>query len=184
MPFLNEEYNNPNQIIFLNTYYPYRIKNEWGKFIRNPNFNSFSGLVLDLKEGKPGAINHFFNLLNPHLKDNILLTYVPSHIPANKDSGVKRLATKLASQNNRVDATSCLVRHSKIAKLTNGGDRNQEVHLQSIHLENSHLIEGKTVLILDDVTTTYNSLFACQKILLDHGAKKVNCLAIGETGGY
>ena len=100
MPFLNEEYNNPNQIIFLNTYYPY------------------------------------------------------------------------------------LVRHSKIAKLTNGGDRNQEVHLQSIHLENSHLIEGKTVLILDDVTTTYNSLFACQKILLDHGAKKVNCLAIGETGGY
>ena len=90
MPFLNEEYNNPNQIIFLNTYYPYRIKNEWGKLVRNPNFNSFSGLVLDLKEGKPGAINHFFNLLNPHLKDNILLTYVPSHIPANKDSGVKR----------------------------------------------------------------------------------------------
>jgi predicted amidophosphoribosyltransferase len=184
MAFLDPSLNNPNSIKYCGKYQPYRIRDSWGNLALNSNFDRYSGLVLDLKEGKPEAIEYFYNLINPIIKNNIAIACVPSHDPQKVDSGIKRLAIKLASSGNRIDATSCLIRHTKIAKLATGGDREKNVHLNSIKATNLNLIRNRTVLIIDDVTTTHNSLLACQEILLQSGATNVQCLAVAQTEGY
>jgi predicted amidophosphoribosyltransferase len=89
---------------------------------------------------------------------------------------VSRLATK-----ERVDGTGCLVRHKKIPKLATGGNRDQETHFSSIHVDKTDLIKGKSVTLLDDTTTTGNSILACKKMLIDAGARNVQCIALAET---
>ncbi|MER2169176.1 MAG: phosphoribosyltransferase family protein [Psychrobacillus psychrodurans] len=183
MAFHDSAFNNPNEIQNCGTYYPYRIKDDGGNLIRNPKFDNFSGLILDFKEGKTNIIDAFFHSINSQIKDDIAIAYVPSHDPEKLNSGPKMLAVKLASHGSRIDATSCLTRHTKIVKLANGGSRSKEVHLNSLSASNIHLIKNRTVLIIDDVTTSNNSLLACQEILLKSGAKSVHCLALAQTEG-
>jgi predicted amidophosphoribosyltransferase len=87
----------------------------------------------------------------------------------------------LLARRNRTDATACLIRHTTINKLATGGDRSIEVHLNSIKVQNPNLIKDKRILLIDDVTTTHNSLFACKQLLLEAGAAQVYCLALGQT---
>lgn len=42
-------------------------------------------------------------------------------------------------------------------------------------------ISGEIILLMDDVTTTGNSLYACKEILLQHGAKSVKMFALGKA---
>ena len=186
MIFTDSTLNGENQlqeVKYIDVYYPYWIKDQYGNKIKNPKFDNFSGLILDLKEGKPQAINHFYKVVHPQIRSNIAITYVPSHDPEKIDSGIKKLAKKLAAE-SRVDATDCLVRHTKIAKLAEGGDRDKSIHHNSISIFNPHLLKNKHVLIIDDVTTTNHSLLACQEILCNYDVKSVQCLALGQTEGY
>ena len=93
---------------------------------------------------------------------------MPSHEAGrdNSNSPTARLAKGLVKSNNLIDATNCIQRFRTIQKLAKGGDRNLEVHVNSVHIVNPELIKGKTVLLLDDVMTTGNSLRACRKLLL------------------
>jgi predicted amidophosphoribosyltransferase len=92
-------------------------------------------------------------------------------------SGVRDVAEALAA-NNRVDATGCLVRHTTIPKLAMGGGGSIQVHLDSLRVEHPELIAGRAVLLLDCVTASGTSLQACQKLLMDAGAKVVQMLAL------
>ena len=175
MIFTNSKLNNTSKIICLGKYNPYRIRGE-----RNPNFDRYSELILDVKESNKSSIDIFFDRINSHLSYGIAICVVPSHDPEKTSSGIKYLAQRLC-ENNRIDATSCLVRHTKIDKLAHGGDRSKDVHLKSIRCENNGLVYNEEVLLLDDVTTTHNSLFACQSILLSAGAASVQCLALART---
>ncbi len=76
---------------------------------------------------------------------------------------------------------ACLVRHKSIAKKATGGDRSIEVDLNSIRVEDADCIKGKRVLLLDDVTTSGNSLLACRRLLLQAGAADVKMVALGRT---
>ena len=42
-------------------------------------------------------------------------------------------------------------------------------------------VENETVFLLDDVTTTGNSLLACRDILMAKGARAVEMLALGKA---
>lgn len=183
MVFIKDKFNNPSVIWNLGEYKPYRINTPDGKVV-NPEFDTFSGRILDVKECKLSALQDFFERLDRNVSQGISLCVVPSHDPANTESGMKWIAQKLA-QNGRVDATSCLVRHTKIVKLAHGGDRSKEVHLNSIRVENQHLVKDRAILLLDDVTTSNNSLKACQELLIRYGgATVVQCLALAKTEGY
>ena len=92
------------------------------------------------------------------------------------------LAGMIALVGSRIDASSCLVRVHKIEKLALGGPRSIDVHLDSVVVKNGELIQDELVLLLDDVTKTGNSLMACRKLLLDGGAKAVQCAALGQVG--
>lgn len=175
MIFCNPENNQLNQIMCLGEYYPYRIEGQI-----NPHFDQWSGSILNLKRSKVPAIDFFYRKLNPLLGTNFAIATVPSSNSENASPGIRKLAIKLAG-NQRIDATSCLIRHKSIDKLATGGRRNQDVHFDSIQVQNPHLIQGQEVLLLDDVSTSGNSLLACKALLMDAGAKSVQCLVLGQT---
>ncbi|MFW7189923.1 HAD-IA family hydrolase [Lysinibacillus sp. BNK-21] len=160
----------------LKKYYPYRLDDG----TVNPEFKKHGcGPILDLKQGKPNAIQDFYDILNPKLEKKISICVVPSSDKENIDTGIRFLAKKLA--NNRIDATSCLKRTVTIPKATEGGPRNVAVHLKSIKVINADIIKDTSVLLIDDVTTSGSSLDACKQLLLDAGANHVVKLAIGQT---
>lgn len=126
------------------------------------------------------ALRWLFQRLDPLLSPNIAIAVVPSHDPAAGISGIQQLAQALAKQ-NRIDATACLVRIKKIPKLATGGSRSVARQMSSIQLAHGELIQRREVLLLDDVTTTGNSLIACQALLLRAGAARVKYMALGRT---
>ena len=79
------------------------------------------------------------------------------------------------------DGSDCLLRFRGVERLSSGGDRNVGVHLNSIEVNNrkSDLIRNQSVLLIDDVCTTGNSIKACRKILSDAGASEVKCIVLG-----
>lgn len=179
MVFIKKEMNDFERVLYYCTYKPYRIFGEL-----NPNFDRISGLILDVKEGKDSGIDYFYSILNDLLMPEIAIVTVPSHDPDNKTNGIRKLAQRLAQMKNRIDATSCLVRYKKIQKLAHGGNRDFQVHLESILVQDLHLVRGRNVLLLDDVTTTGNSLLACKHLLIQHGVMNVQCYALGKTEGW
>ena len=72
-------------------------------------------------------------------------------------------------------------REKSIEKLATGGARDTWVHMQSITTADDMNIQGDVVLLMDDVTTTGNSLYVCKEILLDKGAEKVEMFALGKA---
>lgn len=128
---------------------------------------------------------YIYRKLEPLLAHGFPISIVPSCVPDTPLDGLVCLIRKLANDDRR-DATSCLVRHtriipSEIARKC-GQDRNDiHRHLNSIKVMNESLFRSSVVLLLDDITTTGTSLLACRNLLLDKGASEVICLALGET---
>lgn len=176
MIFTDPANNNLSEILCLGNYYPYRLSDR----TKNPDFDSWSGRILDIKENKSSSVNFFFNYLNSMLSQGIAIAVVPSHCPDKTDSGIRQLARQLAKF-GRIDATSCLVRHTKIDKLAFGGNRSTNVHLNSIKVESPEVIRNREVLLLDDVSTSGNSLLGCKHLLEQVGVQSVQCVALGQT---
>lgn len=65
--------------------------------------------------------------------------------------------------------------------MAHGGDRSKYLHLQSIEVVDDIDMSQDIILLMDDVTTTGNSLYACKEILLNHGAKNVEMFALGKA---
>lgn len=174
--FYNREWDESENVVVYGYYHKY-----WTvyKQEKNPKFDIYSGKILDLKEGNELAINYFYNLLNQELCKNITVCVVPSH-DNNPNSGIIKLG-KLLAQDGRIDKVHYLQRMQEIDKLANGGERGLKIHLDSIETDSDTEITGDVVLLMDDVTTSNNSLKACKKILLDHGAEHVAMFALGQT---
>lgn len=169
------QYDCGKDIFYLQDYHPYRLQG-----IKNPKFESSrSRYILDLKDKKQSAINYFFRQLNGLLNQGIIIVTVPSSNPENTDAGVVKLASTLCKY-GRIDGTSYLYRYKKVEKKSNGGNRDMVTDLNSIAVHNLSVIRDKTVLLMDDVTTTGNSLQACKILLSRHGAKVVK-FAVGKT---
>lgn len=178
MVFVNEEWNNTGDIVVYSNYHKYWIDRE--RRIKNPLFDVFSGRILDLKEGKGTAVRYFYNLLNEEICEGVTICVVPSSNSEKKVTGIGMLGEMLA-QNNRINKVYFLNREKSIDKLAVGGRRDKEVHMQSISTVKDISIKEDIVLLMDDVTTTGNSLYACREILMEHGAKSVEMFALGKA---
>lgn len=164
------------KIDHLYDYEPYKIGGQ-----RNPNFDAKGKILLDLKCRYPNAIAHFEKCKIPNITVGDVVCVVPSHDPANVQCGTKDVALKKINKGIWIDGTDCLERIVKIQKLASGGNRSISVHLGSIVVKNAHKIKGKNVILLDDITTSGHSLKACKYLLLQAGAKSVECFAFGKT---
>lgn len=91
------------------------------------------------------------------------------------------LARRLASTNDRIDAVDYIVRTKTIAKLAKGGNRDIDIQRESLGVNPDMSITGSVILLVDDVTTSGNSLLACKELLLKHGAKDVAMFALGKS---
>lgn len=178
MVFMNESWNNTGNIVVYSNYHKYWLDKE--RKIKNPLFDVFSGKILDLKEGKMSAIKYFYNLLDAEICKNVTMCVVPSSNSSKLITGISMLAELLA-QNGRMDKVYFLRRNKNIDKLALGGRRDMQIHLQSISAMQEIDITGDIVLLMDDVTTTGNSLYACKEILVQAGAEHVEMFALGKA---
>lgn len=164
--------------------------------VKNPNFTPECGKLLDLKDKDPhkqaNGLSFFTAQLRAYLPTSklplehlqIYVMVVPSSVAGSWSGGLCQLADNLCRMNkNFVNHKQALRRHTTIDKLSNGGNRQMVVHLNSIELQQKlhREIAGKSILLLDDVTTTGNSLAACGTILTQYGASQIFPLALGRT---
>jgi predicted amidophosphoribosyltransferase len=186
MIFLDPAIDDSDNLYTLGKYYP----------VTDPQFkeDDYSRRLLAIKyrhdsdpdpqpwkqRNKTQALRRLFQQLDPLFSPDIAIAVVPSHDPGAAISGIHQLAQALARQ-SRIDATACLVRFRKIPKLAMGGSRSVARHMSSIRVEHAEIIQGREVLLLDDVTTSGNSLVACRKLLLKAGAARVKYMALGRT---
>ncbi len=178
MVFNNEAWNNTGEIVVYSNYHKYWLDRELK--IKNPLFDVFSGKILDLKNGKDSAIRYFYNLLDAEICKDVTVCVVPSSNADTINSGIAKLGELLAD-NGRKDRVHYLQRHTSIKKLSEGGFRGKSVHFNTIKPSEEMALEGEIVLLMDDVTTTGNSLYACKEILLANGATNVEMFALGKA---
>lgn len=178
MVFANDAWNGTGEIVVYSNYHKYWLDRE--RKIKNPLFDVYSGKILDLKDGKPSAIDYFYRLLDAEINEGVSICVVPSSNAEKKKTGITMLGEKLA-ENRRVNKVYYLNRKYSIDKLALGGKRTQQVHMKSINTVEEMEISGDIVLLMDDVTTTGNSLYACRQILLDKGAEVVEMFALGKA---
>jgi predicted amidophosphoribosyltransferase len=164
-------------IASLGDYHPYYKEDGIEK---NPEFNRYGKMILDLKSNNFRAIQYFFSFLNEVINPDVAIAVVPPHTAKNIETGIGKLALMLARQ-NRINAVHCLKRIEEIPKQSRGGERKRELHLKTIEIIQPEIILEKPVLLLDDISTTSNSLIACREILTVSRAKLVQCLALGIT---
>ncbi len=161
-------------ITYIGLYHPWRGGT-------NPDFDAFSANILELK--RCGLVDHFADMLCRYVDASTLdvVCIVPSHCASGDGNGIRRVASLLSQKLDLRDACHCLHRHTTINKLANGGCRSVNVHLRSIMVRDAAAIRNQRVLLLDDVTTTGNSLHACRDLLLASGAATVVCFALAQT---
>ena len=158
----------------------------------NPKFDMTSGQILDLKEEDGGhkhnrAVILFSNELSEELSDivdtdaELVATFIPSSDPRKKKTGLREILSTLKETFNITNSLNPLIRHTKIPKATGGGPRSKRAHLDSIRVSESINLEGKTVLLIDDVTTSGCSMDACEELLYNAGASIIIKFAVGAT---
>ena len=146
------------------------------------DFTEYTSRILALKNCKSLVIENFTDCISSNLNDDFdCILVVPPHQKGKDNSGIKVLAQEIAYKKNLSDATSCLIRQQTIDKLSTGGDRSSETHLQSIKVVNKEVIKNKRLLLFDDVLTTGNSVKACQELLTYAGAKIVKSFVLAKT---
>ena len=178
MVFVNEAWNRTGDIVVYSNYHKYWLDRE--RKIKNPLFDVYSGKILDLKEGKMSAVQYFYQLLDPEIRRDVTICVVPSSNSGVKESGIGKLGEMLAG-NGRKNKVYFLKRNKSIDKLATGGNRSIETHMKSISTVLDMDIDNDIVLLMDDVTTTGNSLYACKEILLQNGAREVEMFALGKA---
>jgi len=191
-----DRYNKPSKIVTLGHYYPqdevaaakllvretrasYQASADADPVAVQKNLG-WTQLISALNKERQWPLKRFVALLDPMLAPDIALAVVPTHIAHQAFWPTRALAQRLVTQ-ARVDATSCLVRHATIRRITFGGPSTKALHRQTIHVENAPLVAGRRVLLLDDVAKSGASLMACREMLLEAGAAMVQALALGRV---
>ena len=159
--------------------------------LRNPKADNLTKAVLNLKDethSKHGrAVKLFSGLLEEFLEDvinedeEIYAAYVPSHEAGKKSAGLGSVLTNVSKSYNIANSKNLLYRHKTVPKLSHGGNREKDVHLNSIRVFKNAIPKGAKVLLIDDVTTSSNSLLACEELLYASGAGLVISVALTKT---
>ena len=142
--------------------------------------NAFSRLIWAYKDKMGNAIEAVTKIFIQVFNKDFTITCVPSSMVGNI-SALPQVIKRLPQGYNIIDATSCLERVQSIQSAHHGGTRSAFLHKETIQLKNKELIEGKNVLLFDDIVTTGSSMSACCDILRQANPKSIVCFCLGRT---
>lgn len=123
----------------------------------------------------------FIKRFNIKFKDYVFCM-VPSHEASECNANpLSMLINEITYFHPESNGSQALIRFKTIVPQKKCSIREEHVHLDSICVPNKKVIEGKKVILIDDITTSGSSLKACKKNLLDNGAKEVIMFAFGRS---
>ncbi|UCU95221.1 hypothetical protein [Hydrogenophaga taeniospiralis] len=156
------------------SYFPLWIRVN-GEKQRNPAFDQNSQHILNLKQ--PGSryyapslkycAQHLFLFLKNDIKvDQAEFLIIPSSQKGATSSALQSIVEAICKKDARfTHRPSSLTRTSTIEKLAKGGDRSLNIHLESLDYKPG----GPSIkIILDDVTTSGNSLTGAMTIVTQY----------------
>ena len=168
-------------VLYLHNYYPVRFKEHSG----------VSGKILKFKKGEVGAVNFFAEEMSAAMDEfydghmdflsDMLVCVVPSHEKGKYSPGLVVLAKRICSKYGMKNAVHLIKRTKTREKIALGGKRDMTGMLDSLAMSEDVDIKGKNIIVLDDVTTTGNSMWAVRKLLKAGGARYVIPQALGKT---
>jgi len=138
-----------------------------------------------MAKGDPDTLKEFAKVVRGIVRKHHRLSAVdaiacvPSSNPGKADDPVKAFAEEVARATGLRDGTGWLFRHKLVLPsgfLSLGGD--EAKHIDSVKVIHNEVVEGRTILLLDDFIVTGCSFRACRHLLLAAGAKQVFCLAL------
>ncbi len=170
-----------DNIYYIHTYYPVRYEEHKG----------VSEELLRFKNGNQSSITRFsadliialFDLTkgNVSMLKGVPLALVPSHSANHWSSSLENVADTLCSQFGMANYSKAIMRVKDHEKLAYGGDRSIDSHMKTLSIDTNFPLQGKTIFVMDDITTTGHSLRACADVLYNAGAIKVIAIAIAKT---
>lgn len=115
-----------------------------------------------------------------------LISWVPLSKKRYKERGydqAKLLAEAVASELGDA-AVSTLEKHRDVAKQSGmGSAEKRRANISGAYrVSDPAMIEGKRILLIDDIVTTGATLSECARTLLQSGAKEVLCAAVARSG--
>jgi predicted amidophosphoribosyltransferase len=172
--------------VSLGDYHPYRVNGE-----RNPAFDKHSGFCLSLKDPAnrdfAKAVAYFSTRMLAYCKSlqgefRAEFIPIPSHVAGKQGAGMKRVLDSVCRVDKRFSVRhGCLQRTQTIEKLAAGGPRATYVHLDSMVFDPGRGTPQSKI-IIDDVTTTGNSLEAAVMLVRgENPGAVVSCLVFGKT---
>lgn len=171
-------------------YFPYWVYDDQNQRKKNPKWNRGCGYILDIKDNGKNvqqAVAAFLPPLLTKIKANIpngtiqIVATVPGHKEGSTSPALVDLTKVIAARLQTRSLPYLVKRTRTIDKLAHGGNRSESVHIDSMVVTNHLEIEGKVILLVDDVMTTGNSMIAAAKLLLGAGARVVHLIALGQT---
>jgi len=111
----------------------------------------------------------------------LVFVLVPSSKTLKGVSAALRLIASQVGEALGIPTVAALRRKHSIDKLAAGGSRDVDHMEASLALEQQALLQGKHVLLLDDVTTSGGTMESCLRHLNTTNIAGVTCLAIAQT---
>lgn len=153
---------------------------------QNPDFDKSSGMLLDFKKGELKAVNYWYPQVAKMIRSlagntPFSIATVPSSTKGKKHPGFTELVSRLSREFSILNENKNLIgRTESIDKLASGGNRDIGVHLRTLEVPTSAK-EYRPVVLLDDVTTSGNSMKAAISKLEDAGYTVIAAIALGKT---
>ena len=168
-------------ILYLYDYYPTRFIEHRG----------ISEKIIAFKNGNTDAIDFFCrvmkDVLDERFKDNLsglgeyTVCIMPAHDRGMYSVGLRLLAKFLVNTYGMTDGIELVRRIKTHDRNANGGDRSIAGQLQTLAIDDGYAVADKKILLLDDVTTSGNSILAVRRLLTDRGNNWFVSIALGRT---
>lgn len=172
--------------------YDYYTKTQVDNNPTNKKYHQYHDSFIHLKQNKYDSHYDFcnfkvalFNFLNI-LDGNWYISKVPGHEKSTNENictGVTSVIKSLILPSRYKFINAAILRKETVEKKATSSHRNTNYldDLKSLTLHPRFNPTGKSIIVVDDITTSGNSLIACKELLLKYGAKRVILLAFGKT---
>ena len=168
-------------ILYLHDYYP----------VRSEKHDLLSKMILSFKDGNDFAIKQFAvemcEAMRQRYSDgqldlkNTIICIMPAHEASEYSKGLVEVADHIISYFGMIDGRYLIRRVHAHEKVSKGGNRSIRNQLDSLEINQEYQITGKDIIVLDDITTTGNSISAAIALLKRNHAGRVFAQTIGKT---